>query len=32
MSQQRLKKSILFFIEKDFLNRINYDILINNFV
>ena len=31
MSQQRLNGLVLLFIEKDFLNEINYDNLIDNF-
>jgi len=32
MSQQRLNELALLFIEKYFLNKINYDNLIDNFV
>jgi len=32
MSQQRLKELALLSIEKHFLNKINYDNLIDNFV
>jgi len=32
MSQQRLNKLVLLFIKKYFLNKINYDNLIDNFV
>jgi len=31
MSQQRLKRLALLSIEKDFLNKINYDNLLDNF-
>ena len=31
MSQERLNRLVLLFIEKEMLNEINYDNLINNF-